>query len=688
MSPEQALSGGADVDTRSDVYSLGAVLYELLTGVAPLDAPSKTSSALTQLQRLTSDEEIPAPSVRASREFRRELHGELDWIVGKCLEKDRSRRYESAAALASDLESYLENRPIVAAPPSRLYRARKFVRRNTIAVVAATVVLLTLLIATIVSTTMAVRAIRAERLSQKRLEDAEAANAAMLAVNDFLTNDMIGAADPSVTQGNREMTVREALDKASQAVPLKFQDRPLIEASVRGSVASAYQKLGRADLALAHTLRVLQQRKDLLGEEHPDTIAALKNHGIVLRDLGRDAEADPLLREALERSRRILGEDHRQTVESLAEYALVLSSLGRYPEAEPLSRRAWEQFRRLFGDDNHLTIMTLNNYASVISSLGRPTEAEPLVREALARSRRVQGDNHPGTLFLLNHGARLYEKLGRHLEAEALCKEALERRRRVLGEDHVSTLTTQISYAGMLRSLDRAAEAEPLNKDALERARRSLGEDHPQTITALSDYAGVLVTLGRTDEAAPLFKEALDRSRRVQGEDHPYTLSIMSNYAVVLNALQRHADAEPLLLESLEKNRRVKGELHYDTIASLHNLATVLKHLGRDAEAEPYFAELYRTASQAQIPPKQAAQFMAKYGPCLVRLGRYNQAEAPLREAHRRLIETEQQASSRMREVLEELVVLCEQTNRPDEAAKFRDELRQLQASSQPTTQP
>ncbi|MGH7178461.1 MAG: protein kinase domain-containing protein, partial [Tepidisphaeraceae bacterium] len=278
MSPEQALSGGADVDTSSDVYSLGAVLYELLAGRPPLEAPSSSSSALEQIQRLTSDEDIPPPSERAGVELRRELRGEPDWILGKCLEKDRKRRYTSAAALASDLQAYLENLPITAAPPGKLYRVRKFVRRNAVAVAATAIIVATLVAGSVVSTMQAVRATRAERLSQQRLEESRAANAGLSAVNDFLTRDMIGAADPAITRG-RELSVREALDNAANAVPGKFQKNPLIEATVRDSVAKAYLKLGRPDLALAHSQEVLERRKRLLGEDHPETIRAVNGYG-------------------------------------------------------------------------------------------------------------------------------------------------------------------------------------------------------------------------------------------------------------------------------------------------------------------------------------------------------------------------------------------------------------------------
>jgi serine/threonine protein kinase len=203
MSPEQSISGGADVDTRSDIYSLGTVLYELLTGAPPMQQTSNASSSvITDLHRLrTADYTPPLPSTRVDVARRRELRGELDWIVLKCLSHDRAQRYESVGALARDLSAHLDHRPIVAAPPTTLYRVRKFIRRNAFAVTATAIVAIALIVGTIVSATQAFRARRAERLAQSRLDEAVAANQSLTAVNQFLTKDMIGSADSVTVRG-------------------------------------------------------------------------------------------------------------------------------------------------------------------------------------------------------------------------------------------------------------------------------------------------------------------------------------------------------------------------------------------------------------------------------------------------------------------------------------------------------
>ena len=731
MSPEQALSGGADVDTRGDVYSLGAVLYELLTGASPLDderSGGKPTSALEQLQRLTGDHEVMRPSARGlDPQRRRELRGELDWIVARCLEKDRARRYESAAALADDLEAYLGNRPVTAAPPTLSYRARKFARRNTAAVVASIAIVAALMVGTVVSTAQAIRARRAERLAASRLIESQAANQNLQAVNDFLTRDMIGSADPAVTLG-RDLSVRDALDNAARAISGRFPGSPATEAAVRDSVAMAYLTLGKADLALPHAQASLAQRRDALGQQHPDTIAAMEHLARVLGAAGKYDEADDLYRRALAASRAALGEDDRRTIATLDHWGDLLSSAGRLAEADQISKDANDRATRVLGPDNRTTLATAHNRALVLHRLGRSAEAETLLRDTLDRSRRVRGADDPDTLASINVLALVLSDLGRRAEAEVLHRESLESRRRVLGPDHPAALTAQHNYVGVLlglgrtsdaerelkdvlerrrrvqgndhpetlaavnayaeflRSVNRPAEAAPLHTEALAARRRVLGDDHSDTITSMSNYAVVLVALRRFDEAERLHVEAVERARRTLGEDHPLTLTVANNLAGMYTAQGRHAEAEPIQRRSLEAWRRVRGPDHPNTIFAENNLGTTLRALKRDAEAEPLYADVYTRAQRAQIPPALAATLIGNYGPTLVRLGKFEQAEAPLLEAHRRLRETNQSANPRMRDVLTSLVTVCERTNRPDDASKWRAALDALPA--RPTTTP
>ncbi len=389
--------------------------------------------------------------------------------------------------------------------------------------------------------------------AERRREESEA-------VIDFINTDVFAGATPVRMPDAkvRDEIVEKMLEPAAKAVREKFKNQPLVEAAVMNQIAGS------------------------------------------LLSLGRSAEAEPLLKDALTGRRRVLGETHPETISSINNYAVVLESLGRLAEAEPLYKDALERYRRVRGDDHPDTITSINNYASVLRLLGRSAEAEPLYKDALERSRRVLGEDHPDTLRAINNYAPVLLSLGRSGEAEPLYKDALERRRRVLGEDHPDTIQSFSNYAFVLDSLGWSAEAEPQHKEALERSRRVLGEDHPETIRQMNNYASVLQSLGRSAGAEPLYKDALARSRRVLGEDHPNTITSINNYADVLRSLGRSAEAEPLHRDALQRRRRVLGEDHPDTITSINNYAFVLGSLRASAEAEPVAQRAVRLARASQ----------------------------------------------------------------------------------------
>jgi serine/threonine protein kinase/Tfp pilus assembly protein PilF len=646
MSPEQAERGGLDIDTRSDVYSLGVLLYELIAGVQPISSDVWRRGSFEQVQRIIREREPPRPSTqlgtlgsadaaRIAQRRRsevaaliRHLRSELEWIPLKAMRKDREQRYRSASELGDDIRNYLAGRPLIAGPESAGYKLRKFLRRHK-AGVAASAAMVVLLIAGIIATTwQAVRATRAEGRTSQERDNARA-------TLDFFTDAVFAGAIPENQPDKelREQIINAMITPAAKRVG-ELSDRPLIEASVRATIQTVLREVGRSDIALPHAEAALAIRRRVLGEDHPDTIASLSDYATVLWSLGRAAEAQPLHEEALARRRRVLGEDDPATIDSLNNCASVLEALGRAADAEPIYEEALKRCSRVLGDNHPATIGSLNNYASVLSSLGRSAEAESFCKQALERSRRGLGEDHALTVLSRNRYAAVLSSLGRAAEAEPLSREALESRRRVLGEQHPATIRSLSTYATMVSSLGRWAEAEPLHRQALEQSRRGLGEDHPDTITTLNNYGFALQALGRAAEAEPLFNEALVRSRRVLGEDHPDTISSIDTYASVLYSLGRPGEAAPLFAQALEKWRRVLGEDHPDAISSLNNYAGVLHALGRATEAEPLHREAYERSRRALGEDHvNTIAALRNYAGVLVSLGRAAEAEPLARQA-------------------------------------------------------
>jgi len=475
MSPEQADLTGEDVDTRTDVYSLGAILYTLLAGVMPFEAATLRTAGLENLRRLIREEEPRRPSERvrqmadeeaeAVAERRggvpatllRQLDGDLDWIVMKALEKERNRRYGSPQELAADLERHLTDVPVEARPPSSAYRVGKFTRRHRAGVTAATVVVL-LLITFATAMALQARSLARERdQKEMALEEAET-------VTQFLT-DMLGAVDP--VRAGRDATVREVLDSASESLGTAFAGRPMMESGLRVTIGQAYDALGLYEAAETHLRTAYNLRRRLLGEEHPQTLDVMHGLANVYYRRGRYAEAESLHREVLEARRRVLDPGHVDIRWSLGNLALTYYAQERYEEAELLLLQALEGARQATGEEHEQTLALRNNLAALYHVVGRFEEAEAVYRESLAVKERILGLRHPETLVTRGNLAEILADQGHRGPAVRILTGVLADKREVLGEDHPSTL-----YSSEL--LDRIQGTPDRPQEGTEQAAGSL----------------------------------------------------------------------------------------------------------------------------------------------------------------------------------------------------------------------
>jgi serine/threonine protein kinase/tetratricopeptide (TPR) repeat protein len=431
MSPEQAESSGLDVDTRADVYALGVLLYELLTGTTPFDRKRLRETAFPETLRIIREEEPPRPGARLAESeealaslaalrrtdpgrLRKEVHGELDWIALKCLEKDRTRRYETADGLARDVERYLADEPVEACPPSRRYRLGKFLRKHRAGVVTAGAVFLALVAGIAGTTAGLMRALDAEQLARDRLGRAEIAEAAagaardnalgaaheareaeadMKAFGDFLVGNVLATPRPMGVQLGQgvSVTVAEALEAAEGQIDKVFAGRPKAEATARQAVGVTWRNLGKYAAAERHLRRALELRDRALGPDDPLTLDSRNSLAVTLDQAGSPGAAIELHQQILDASRRTLGPDHLDTLTAMSNLGACYNNAGELEKALPLLEETFSRQQALLSVDHPDTLKTAAHLGSCYLDAGEWTKALPLVEQALPMQEALIG---------------------------------------------------------------------------------------------------------------------------------------------------------------------------------------------------------------------------------------------------------------------------------------------------------